>query len=502
MNGRSLWVGVAMRGLTLTLMLLAALPLLAQRYDDTVTVNVIEVPVYVDRFGTPIADLAAEDFELFIDGQPHPIEYFDVIDAGRASAGPGAEEAEEAPDLKRRNLIVLLFDMGGTSPWGLHRARKMAVQYVNESPSDVAYAVAVISRVGVRFVVPFTTDRVAVTRAIGTLSRSKAADPFHVATLEAERTAWRGEAGGVHSLPEFPDAGRVMREWSLEGPSLEDWLLAEDLAGLARQLAPLSGIKRVVLLSERPGSWSPLYMFDPGELVRDPFRAAGVILDGIDMRLPSVPGGVSSTGAYHVPGSTMLSPYLYAVAGATGGAVDASLQGLQKRNRVTYVLGFRPPPGKKTGSIRVGLKERRLFAEVRHRRSFALDESEPKDNWLFLADTLLNDIPQRSVTLDLDVDGTSVVAKIPGVELLAYPNDEPLVLDVFLYVFDRQQQPAAWKHVRVEVDLVKGRDFLMANPYAVRQVLQLPPGTYTAKVIVRVAGTDKTGFARADFVTP
>jgi hypothetical protein len=56
--------------------------------------------------------------------------------------------------------------------------------------------------------------------------------------------------------------------------------------------------------------------------------------------------------------------------------------------------------------------------------------------------------------------------------------------------------------MRVSVDLDKGREFLSANPYTMRQELTLPPGQYTAKAIVRVVGTDKTGFARKDFVIP
>ena len=496
-----------MRGLTAALLLLVPVSLSAQRYDDTVTVNVVEVPVYVERFGVPVAGLTRDDFELFVNAEPQPIEYFDVVENGMENnvARPSGRSSSSSGDLKRRRLIVLLFDMSGSSAYGLHRARKMAVELVAQSPAGDAYAVATIARTGVRFVVPFTTDRVAVTRAIGTLAPSKAADPFGVATLEVERSAWGDGGGGRASFPDFSDGSRAMREWDREERFRDERLFADDLADLADQLAPLSGIKHVVLLTERPGSPDPFHVIDPAERVHERFRAAGVILDGVDVRLSRVPGGTASEARSAAgPPDLLLSGFLYSITGPTGGTVDASLCGLQERNRFTYILGFQPSPAsqKKTNSIRVRLKNRPLFTEVRYRQSYTLGEPDPKKDWLFLADTLLNDIPQLGVTLDLEVKGTSVVATIPGVELLSYANDAPLLLDVYLYVFDEQGQPAAWKRVRLAVDLAKGRDFLNAHPYTVRQDFELPPGRYSAKAIVRVVGTDKTGFAREDFVAP
>ncbi len=243
--------------------------------------------------------------------------------------------------------------------------------------------------------------------------------------------------------------------------------------------------------------------------VHEHFRAAGVILDGVDIRLPRVPGGMASesgagtattVGKGETP-SFFFSEFLYSLTLDTGGTVDGSLEHLAKRNSVTYVLGFVPPrTHKKQNSIRVRVKDRRVFTEVRYRESYSLGERDPKNDLLFLADTLLNDIEHRGLTLDLGVKGTSLVATIPGVELLSYPGDKPLMLDVYLYVFDEKQQPAAWKHVTLSVDLAKGRGFLSTHPYTVRQDFKLPPGRYAAKAIVRIPGTDKTGFQRTDFL--
>jgi VWFA-related protein len=405
--------------LAVVLLVLAVSPLAAQRYDDTVTVNVVEVPVYVERFGHPIAGLTRDDFELFVNGQPRPIEYFDVLEERSDVRTPKAERAAPAPfpapaELKRRRLVVLLFDIGGSSAYALQRARIKAVQYLEESGDGDTYAVATIGRSGVRFLVPFTTDRVAIARA-----PSEAADPFRVATLDVERTAWReavlggaeaglgsaidiwgaGPRGGFsnsRSVMSALDSYDTMLAWEESERYVGDWHLVDALGNLADRLAPLSGVKHVVLLSERPG--------------------------------------VSDAASVYQP------------------------------------------------VMRIHTAE------------------NTDDDSLFLADTLLNDIPQRGVTLSLDAKGSRITASIPGPELLAQPSDKPLPLDVFFYVFDEKGQATAWNQIRINVDLVVGRDFLEAHPYTIRQEFLLEPGRYAAKALVRIAGTDMTGFRRTDFV--
>ncbi|MGZ5443857.1 MAG: VWA domain-containing protein [Thermoanaerobaculia bacterium] len=525
--------------------LLLAVPVFAQRYDDSITVNVVEVPVYVERFLKPIPGLTRDDFELFIDGKLQAVEYLDVIED---KAGGPAQEAAPAPadqaDLKRRRLVVLLFDVGGSSALAVSRARTQAMQFVQGSRPGDAYAVATIGRTGVQFVVPFTADRIAVHRAIGTMAPSRAGDPFRVATLGSERASW-GAVADPSLAAEIPGAtpgatSRGLADTSETGLNevwngepqggfvssaareaaqdffhlqknaereerfIGDELFIEELVGLADRLGSLEGVKRVVLLSERRGAQEMAERYgDLAAIVHQRYRAAGVILDGVDIRLPWAP--VGDTDLRLAPGASpepSVSGFLSDLALDTGGTVTASLRDLERRNSITYVLGFRPPEhlGGGTHSIRVRLKNAPLLTEVRHRRSFTLISGRRGDEALFLADTILNDIPQRGVTVDLDVQGTTVSARIPGAELLAHPAHPPLLLDVFSYVFGEKGDAVAWSHMRLRVDLAKGREFLEAHPYTVRQNFSLRPGRYAAKALVRILGTDILGFQRADFV--
>lgn len=514
-----------MRKIALAVLLVAAVPLFAQRYDDAVTVNVVDVPVYVERFGVPIQGLTREDFTLFVDGKPQPIQYFDVVEDHR-----GSETAADVQyaDLKRRRLIVLLFDLAA-SAHSLQRSREAALQYVSAGPVGDSFAVATIGRSGVHFVAAFTSDRVAVQRAIGTLAPSASDDPFRIATLDAERSRWaqamRGGAeagsgafsdiwgdqlmeGGMGAPTSTAAANAAQFQRTVEEmEALEDESLSigfiENLTALADRLAPLEGVKQVVLLSERRSDE------DDGRgtvnrratRLHAHYRSAGVILNGVDIRPLTVPAGDAIStepgGRARMP-NALASEFLYKLALDTGGVVTSTLPQLLERNRIAYVLGFQTRPGVAKGSIRVEVRTLPRLADVRYRKSFDLGVAKAADKGLFLADTLLNDIPQNGVTLDLRVKGTEVAASIPGVELLSYASGKPLGLEVFFYVFDGEGRPFAWNLLQVAVDLEKGRDFLSAHPYTMRQDLALQPGRYVVKALVRIAGTDRVGFRRAE----
>ena len=519
-----------MRAIVLAVLL--AFPLFAQRYDDTITVNVIDVPVYVERFGVPIDGLDRDDFTLYVDGKPHPIEYFDVIEEKGAT-----EAGSETPGavLKRRRLIVLLFDLGAT-PHSLQRARESAMKYIADGAEGDSFAVATIGRSGVRFIAAFTNDRVAVQRAIGTLTPSASRDPFRVATLDSERSRFVGavrggaEAGSGTFSDIWGDTLAPMTLSSTLSSAAENALeferiakeleaseeesvstgFIENLAALADRLAPLAGVKQVVLLSERRSENDPSH---GGSVLRRAtelharYRAAGVILNGVDIQPPRVPQGdaistsPSPRSRSSMP-SALNSAFLNTLAHDTGGIVTSTLPQLLQRNRVAYVLGFRTTAGMTKGSIRVDVKNVPALTDVRYRKMFDLAAEKNGDKGLFLADTILNDIPQNGVTLDLAVNGTVVIASIPGVELLSYPWDRPLQLEVFFYVFNEEGRPFSWNLLEVAVDLEKARDFLASRPYTMRQDLALAPGRYVVKALVRIAGTDRVGFDRAELAVP
>src|SRR5687767_2898884 len=104
------------------------------QHREEVTVEVVEVPVYV-----PVRDLTRDSFQLFVNGKPHPIDYFDVVDLAEpeSEAAPASEDA--APrDIRRRRLFLLIFDLVFSRPAQLARGRKAALELITNAPSDDA----------------------------------------------------------------------------------------------------------------------------------------------------------------------------------------------------------------------------------------------------------------------------------------------------------------------------------------------------------------------------
>src|SRR3954454_19599506 len=122
---------------------------------ENVTVQVVEVPVHVvSNGGEPVTGLTRENFQLFVNGKPQKIDYFDALDFATLSP-------EQASDPRQRRLYTLVFDLT-SSPNELQRAQHAALKLLDEAAENHTFAVASIGYSPLRMVVPFTRDRLAV----------------------------------------------------------------------------------------------------------------------------------------------------------------------------------------------------------------------------------------------------------------------------------------------------------------------------------------------------
>ena len=112
-----------MRKLGFILLIACAVSAQAQ-VRESVTVEVVQVPVYITSSdGKPVTGLTKDAFQLLVDGHPQPIEYFDTFDF--ASAQPGGQPSAERPRRERR-LYLLLFDLSFATPGSIGRAQRAA----------------------------------------------------------------------------------------------------------------------------------------------------------------------------------------------------------------------------------------------------------------------------------------------------------------------------------------------------------------------------------------
>lgn len=520
-----------MRNAIAVLLLFAASGLSAQ-LNEQITVNVVEVPVYVSRGGTTVTGLTKDDFALTVNGKPQNIDYFDVIVNETVTAD--APQAQVSVD--RRRMIVLLFDLSQTSHAALKRAQTAAGKFVTDAPRGDVFAVATLTRDGVKFALPFMNDRNAIRRAVATLSSGKARDVFGIATEITDRTVWQSEVHAdtssnepldrIWDVPstnrwqfEESEAARLQNDVDAALTSFETEVrmtprlsLVDHVGELATRLSPLSGIKHVVLLSAGaafadPASLgsnmtmvSPMAMREAVRRMHKRFREAGVILDAVDTS-NAAPWCTDCPDANFSAFSMLHSMSL-----DTGGTVTRELPQLRNVQRVTYILAFRPSAealAAEENAIVVKLRDASPLTDVRYRRTWSnVKPLNGPDEGLFLADVLVNDIPQNGMTVNLGTsreEGSSVLtATVPGIEILAL-GKSLLSLEAFVYIFDAKGEVAEWVYRKSRLDLVRGRDELSTSPYTINARAKLAPGKYTAKVLLRAVESDATGFARAEF---
>ncbi|HYR27894.1 MAG TPA: VWA domain-containing protein [Thermoanaerobaculia bacterium] len=485
---------------------LLSLSLVAQPMRDAVTIEVVDVPVFVVRDGESVRGLRGEDFELFVNGKRQSIDFFDEI--GAAESQPGS--------LRERRLFLLMFDLAFSQPPALNRAQKAAAKLLTTaSPGDL-FSIATYSwRRGVWFVTPFTSDQVALARAIGSLSDSGSGDPLSLVLTTAERqsmtAAWRGY------LTDDRPSDALDR---ISGEALRDVFRAEhlravehqmrDLEKLGERLGTLQGQKHVILLSEG-------YDAEPRDYVATPAASAG--RDSFDMVTTRVSnfGWNYGTLSRHLRAmresfaghdvllhaldlrgvvSPMISDALLTLTDETGGRyvnnrndLGRALVDLTESLGHGYVLGFKPSNARaKHNSIEVKVKGQPRNTLVRHRQGFSGTPSQlDVHEGLYLADVVMNDVPQTGTAPSLAKSEHGLEVRVPLRPLSAQLGAAGKA-ELFVYLFGANNVPIGFQKISVEVPAdATGEKTL---------VVRLPEGAEVAKALLRV--DDSLGFSRTD----
>ena len=505
------------------LLVLFASALGAQPLRESITVEVVNVPVYVHRGETAVEGLTRENFELLVNGKPQAIEYFEVI----GQPDPGATVART---MRERRLFMLIFDIAFSRPFQIEKARQAALQLLADAKPGDYFSVATFApNKGIQVLVPFTPDTTAVTLSVkGTVASIE--DPLRIAVPRALRTSMMAAAAALEAAGSpreaserpasaddegtardgdgnpIPETGMTRakarernRRMTLEAqrPIIEEQL--STLANLARRLAALEGQKHIVLLSEgfdmsalddprrQEGATKGLtapYIAKLFEEMARPFRSSGVFLHTLDV------GGLGDGF-----GKVRRQEGMNLLASHTGGEylhdrndLHAALTGVTNTYRHGYVLGFRPANAKAGyNTISVRLKGQR--AKVTHRVGF--DTTPPVVNTadaLHLADIILNDVAQNGVPAQLAMREGRLTALIPRDQLAAVLGGKPGRAELMVYVFDGNGSALDFR--RQVIDVPEDAN----DVYPVSLVLGLPPGPYTIKALLRAG--DSLGISK------
>jgi VWFA-related protein len=529
------------------LLLAITIPLFAQpqKFEEKVTVSYVEVPVTVlGRDGAPVRGLTKANFEVRDDGEVRSIESFDAVDFA-AEGGTSARVISPLHPASRRNFL-LLFDLSYSNPQTIVRAQEAARNFVARSigrRDAVAIGVVDIDH-GFRFLTAFTTDRALLTAAIAEPRSFRSGDPLQIAsrsTLDVPPSSTMGQTRQGQDV-----AMENLREVARLSGRLDDSYKRnrvkkqlEMLGDVARTLQRLAGRKHLVLLSEgfdprlvqgRGAQAEEDQAIERGEmwkvdseqrfgsadtlkalqLMSDQFRRSDVVLHAVDIQGVRVANDAKSGATFNS------NEGLFILANSTGGTVfrnsndiSAEFDRLARQHDVVYVLGFRAPVGRAGEFHDLKVKLVNVpAARVQHRGGYYDAGAESLlERSLSTAEVIVNDIPQEDLGLHALAAAfpggrIPVVLEISGPDLIKHARNNRATTDLFLYAFDEHGIVRDSLFQRVTLDTAQAGAQLSGAGLRFYGTLQLPPGRYALKSLVRVAESDRKGFQRVELDVP
>lgn len=238
------------------------------------------------------------------------------------------------------------------------------------------------------------------------------------------------------------------------------------------------------------------------------FRRSDVLLHAIDIR------GLRTDVDIAEGLRKVSNEGLHLITRPTGGSVfenatdlRRSFDELLRQQDYVYILVFEAKPGLSPGAfheIKVKVPAAR-GGRVTHRAGFYESSPVPESQFeqtLSLAGMLLtepdrNDVPltitafplpaQRSVPLVIEIDGDALVR---------HGADEVVTADLYVYAFDAQNRVGDYVQQRLAVDLVRNADRLRAGGLRYVSSLELAPGAWVVKALVRVDESGQIGLTR------
>lgn len=520
---------------------------------ETVYVNVI----VRDKAGKPVRGLKVEDFVLSEDGRPQALRTFAYEEAiatpspeesgtrtvlaplaapkPAAGAAPPATAASAntaatpvtSADFRGRRLMVLFFDLSAMQPEEIERMAVAARTYVEKqlSPADLV-AVVELSQT-LQVLQDFTDDRAALVKVlaqfdpnanVGFAEGATAAD----AAANAETTA---ESGG---------------EFVADGSEFNLFNTDRRLQALGDVAAALGAIEQRKSILYFSGGLSQSGNDNQVLLRKTIDRAvrANVSIYTMDARglQASVAGGEAQeasargTGAFsgaaqrgRVDNSFAAQEALSALARDTGGqavfdsnAFGEVFERVVADTSAYYILGYESSNPRRDGKYRrIKVSTKANGYDIEHRngyfaaRDFRHSTKEDREQQLqeqITAELSVTDLPvylnAAWFRLDARRYAVPVTIAVPGskIPFVTAGDKAKATLDLLGLVIDERRRPVA--RVRDTVALAAPGATAASRVIQYQTTLELPPGRYRMKVVVRENELGTMGAYESDVVVP
>lgn len=528
---------------------LALAPPAAAQFSETTDVVVVEVPVQVvGKDGEPVRGLTAADFEVSEGRRKLPITGFEVLDL---------ELAEERPDAlpaSARRHFLMLFDLSFSEPKSIVKARQAAADVVDSlHPTDLVAVATYSQNNGPQLVLGFTPDRRQAKLALDTLGLpqliDRTPDPLRMVMTDlqdqlrakaASSIGGQEKRGGDMEAVVLEELEGLTRESDRANKTvLENKVrsFTRSFADLGRLMGSVQGRKHVVFLSEgydstvlagtadtdeqaamsesamsgeiwnvdsdkRFGSTSAT---NDVEQMLESFRRADCVIQAVDI------GGLRDSGERNARGRDALVQ----MARGTGGEVyenfndlSTAMDKMLKRTSVTYVLAVQPESLKFDGSyhkLKVELKGGKNGRVVHRPGYFApkpAAQQNPLEKTLAAASQIMGGEDSGSIHTAVmaapfrtgnDLAYVPVVIEVDGPSLMAGAQGNTLPAEIFVYAIDEAGNVNDFLTQTMGLDLGKTQAQLKQSGLKFFGHVDLPPGKYSLRVMVRNGATGAHG---------
>ncbi|HYH44198.1 MAG TPA: hypothetical protein VEG34_00800, partial [Thermoanaerobaculia bacterium] len=215
---------------------------------------------------------------------------------------------------------------------------------------------------------------------------------------------------------------------------------------------------------------------------------------------------------------------LFVMADGTGGELfkDANNLGAQlnrvlERTDVTYLLTFQRSDLKTNGAFRKLRVKANLPAGARlfHRAGYyaprPFKDLHPLEKNLLASDGIASAAPRRDLDISLLAAPfraasrfayVPVIIEVGGRSLLSGHSGDKLNVEIYTYVSDDKGEMKDFFSQVVALDLAKARQAMLSTGLKYYGHLDLPPGQYRVRVLVRNAETGRTGVESAALTVP